>query len=62
MIKVVGGACAHHEMVPRKVIAEAPWIPVLDIDRHQVTDKKAKGMRPHTIYQNTFYKGLDAFF
>jgi peptide/nickel transport system substrate-binding protein len=26
---------------------------------HQVTSKKIKGARPHMIYQNTFYKGLD---
>jgi peptide/nickel transport system substrate-binding protein len=25
-------------------------------------NKKVKGARPHMIYQNTFYKGLDASF
>jgi peptide/nickel transport system substrate-binding protein len=29
---------------------------------HQVTNKKVKGARPHMIYQNTFYKGLDVTF
>jgi hypothetical protein len=29
---------------------------------YEVTNKKLKGMRPHMIYQNTFYKGLDASF
>jgi len=52
----------HYEMVQRKVTAEALWMPVLNINMHQVTNKKVKGMRPHMIYQNTFYKGLDAGF
>jgi peptide/nickel transport system substrate-binding protein len=33
---------------------------VLNINMHQVANKKIKGARPHMIYQNTFYKGLDA--
>ena len=33
-------------------------MPVLNINMHEVTNKKMKGMRPHMIYQNTFYKGL----
>ena len=27
-----------------------------------VTNKKLKGARPHMLYQNTFYKGLDYSF
>ena len=43
-------------------MAEALWMPVLNINMYEVTNKKLKGMRPHMIYQNTFYKGLDASF
>ena len=49
-------------MVQQKVMSEHLWMPVLNINMHQVTNKKLKGMRPHMIYQNTFYKGLDASF
>jgi peptide/nickel transport system substrate-binding protein len=48
--------------VQHKVMAEHLWIPVLNINMHQVTNKKLKGLQPHMIYQNTFYKGLDASF
>ena len=34
-------------------------MPVLNINMDQVANKKIKGARPHMIYQNTFYKGLD---
>ena len=37
-------------------------MPVLNINMYVVTSKKLKGARPHMIYQNTFYKGLDASF
>ena len=49
-------------LVQQKVMREHLWIPVLNINMHEVTNKKLKGMRPHMIYQNTFYKGLDASF
>jgi len=52
----------YYELVQKKVTAEALWMPVLNINMHEVTNKKVKGMRPHMIYQNTFYKGLDASF
>jgi peptide/nickel transport system substrate-binding protein len=52
----------YYELVQKKVTAEALWIPVLNISMYDVTNKKVKGMRPHMIYQNTFYKGLDASF
>ena len=35
------------------------WIPVINAGMYLVTSKKLKGARPHMIYQNTFYKGLD---
>jgi peptide/nickel transport system substrate-binding protein len=46
--------------VQQKVTREHLWMPVLNINMHQVANKKIKGARPHMIYQNTFYKGLDA--
>ena len=49
----------YYAMVQQKVTREHLWIPVLNINMHQVTSKKIKGARPHMIYQNTFYKGLD---
>jgi peptide/nickel transport system substrate-binding protein len=52
----------YYELVQKKVTQEALWMPVLNINMYEVTSKKMKGMRPHMIYQNTFYKGLDASF
>jgi peptide/nickel transport system substrate-binding protein len=52
----------YYELVQKKVTAEALWMPVLNINMYEVTNKKVKGMRPHMIYQNTFYKALDASF
>ena len=49
----------YYALVQQKVTREHLWIPVLNINMHQVTNKKIKGARPHMIYQNTFYKGLD---
>jgi peptide/nickel transport system substrate-binding protein len=48
-----------YALVQQKVMREHLWIPVLNINMHMVTNKKLKGARPHMIYQNTFYKGLD---
>ena len=50
----------YYALVQEKVMQEHLWIPVLNINMHQVVNKKIKGARPHMIYQNTFYKGLDA--
>ena len=50
----------YYALVQQKVMQEHLWIPVLNINMHQVVNKKIKGARPHMIYQNTFYKGLDA--
>jgi len=49
-----------YAMVQQKVTREHLWMPVLNINMHQVANKKIKGAKPHMIYQNTFYKGLDA--
>ena len=50
----------YYALVQQKVTREHLWMPVLNINMHQVVNKKIKGARPHMIYQNTFYKGLDA--
>ena len=48
-----------YAMVQQKVMREHLWMPVLNINMHTVSNKKLKNYRPHMIYQNTFYKGLD---
>ncbi|QQS12729.1 MAG: ABC transporter substrate-binding protein [Rhodospirillales bacterium] len=52
----------NYARVQRRVMGEHLWIPVLNINMHMVTNKKIKGGKPHMIYQNTFYKGLDFTF
>ncbi|MBV9833935.1 MAG: ABC transporter substrate-binding protein [Alphaproteobacteria bacterium] len=49
----------YYALVQQKVMREHLWMPILNINMHMVTNKKIKGARPHMIYQNTFYKGLD---
>ena len=48
-----------YALVQQKVMKEHLWMPVLNINMDQVANKKIKGARPHMLYQNTFYKGLD---
>ncbi len=45
--------------VQEKAMAEHLWMPVLNINMDLVSARKLKGTRPHMLYQNTFYKGLD---
>jgi len=49
----------YYDLVQDRVMNEHLWMPVLNINLHVVAQKKLKGARPHMIYQNTFYKGLD---
>ena len=49
----------NYALVQEKVMREHLWIPVLNINMHMVSNRKIKGGKPHMIYQNTFYKGLD---
>jgi len=49
-------------LVQEKVMREHLWMPVLNIDMYMVTNKRLKGARAHTLYQNVFYKGLDLSF
>jgi peptide/nickel transport system substrate-binding protein len=48
-----------YALVQQKAMLEHLWMPVLNINMDQVANKKIGGARPHMIYQNTFYKGLD---
>jgi peptide/nickel transport system substrate-binding protein len=52
----------YYALVQQKVMQEHLWMPVLNINMDEVVNKKVKGARPHMIYQNTFYKGLDTSF
>jgi peptide/nickel transport system substrate-binding protein len=48
-----------YALVQEKVMREHLWIPVLNINMDQVANKRITSARPHMLYQNTFYKGLD---
>src|SRR5712672_1694743 len=45
--------------VQEKVMNEHLWMPVMNVAMYTTSSKKVKGVRPHMLYQNTFYKGLD---
>jgi peptide/nickel transport system substrate-binding protein len=48
--------------VQEKVMNEHLWMPVMNVAMYTTSSKKVKGVRPHMLYQNTFYKGLDYSF
>jgi peptide/nickel transport system substrate-binding protein len=52
----------YYGLVQEIVTQEHLMIPVLNAGMYLVTNKKLKGARPHMLYQNTFYKGLDYSF
>src|SRR5262245_49674524 len=52
----------YYGLVQEQVMTEHLWMPVLNINLYLVTNKKLKGARPHMLYANTFYKGLDLSF
>ena len=52
----------YYGLVQEQVMNEHLWMPVLNISLYLVTSKKLKGARPHMLYANTFYKGLDLSF
>ncbi len=52
----------HYMLVQKKVTDEHLWIPVVNVNMYLVSSKKLKEVRPHMLYQNTFYKGLDYSF
>jgi peptide/nickel transport system substrate-binding protein len=45
-----------------RVTEEHLWMPVMNVGMYVTSQKKLKGVRPHMLYQNTFYKGLDYSF
>jgi peptide/nickel transport system substrate-binding protein len=49
----------NYALVQEKVTAEYLLVPVLNFPNFEVTNKRLKGTRPHTLYSHTFYKGLD---
>ena len=52
----------YYGLVQERAMTEHLWMPVLNVNLYLVTSKKLKGARPHMLYANTFYKGLDLSF
>ncbi|MBN8991605.1 MAG: hypothetical protein J0H42_25485 [Rhizobiales bacterium] len=52
----------YYALAQERVTAEHLWMPVMNIAMYTTSQKKLKGVRPHMLYQNTFYKGLDYSF
>jgi peptide/nickel transport system substrate-binding protein len=52
----------YYGLVQEQVMNEHLWMPVLNANLYLVTNRKLKGARPHMLYANTFYKGLDLGF
>jgi peptide/nickel transport system substrate-binding protein len=52
----------NYARVQEKVTNEHLMMPVMNINMYTTSSKKLKGVRPHMLYQNTFYKGLDYSF
>ena len=48
-----------YAQVQEIVMAEHLMMPLLDINIHEVTNKRLKGARPHMLYNATIYKSLD---
>ena len=49
-------------LVQKKVTEEHLMLPVMNIGMYMTTNKRLKSPKPHMLYQNTFYKGLDFSF
>ncbi|QQS12730.1 MAG: ABC transporter substrate-binding protein [Rhodospirillales bacterium] len=52
----------YYGMVQKRIHEQHLWMPVVNIPMFTTSSKKLKGVRPHMLYQNTFYKGLDYSF
>ena len=52
----------YYKLAQQVVTEEHLMMPVMNVGMYLVTNKKLKGARPHMLYQNTFYKGLDYSF
>ena len=46
-------------LAQQRVTSEHLWMPVMNVAMYVTSQKALKGVRPHMLYQNTFYKGLD---
>jgi len=49
----------YYGLVQKQVTEQHLFMPVVNIAMYMTSNKKLKGARPHMLYQNTFYKGLD---
>jgi peptide/nickel transport system substrate-binding protein len=49
-------------LAQKHVTEQHLWMPVMNVAMYATSNKKLKGVRPHMLYQNTFYKGLDYSF
>jgi len=52
----------YYGLAQQRVTEEHLWMPVMNVAMYTTSLKKLKGVRPHMLYQNTFYKGLDYSF
>jgi peptide/nickel transport system substrate-binding protein len=52
----------YYAAAQQRVTEEHLWMPVMNVAMYTTSLKKLKGVRPHMLYQNTFYKGLDYSF
>ena len=52
----------YYGLAQQRVTEEHLWMPVMNVGMYITSTKKLKGVRPHMLYQNTFYKGLDYSF
>jgi len=52
----------YYAMVQKRITEQHLWMPVMNVAMYMTTSKKLKAPRPHMLYQNTFYKGLDFSF
>jgi peptide/nickel transport system substrate-binding protein len=57
-----GDRALNYARVQEKVTNEHLMMPVMNVAMYTTSLKKLKGVRPHMLYQNTFYKGLDYSF
>jgi peptide/nickel transport system substrate-binding protein len=54
-----GERAKYYALAQQRVTEEHLWMPVMNVAMYTTSLKKLKGVRPHMLYQNTFYKGLD---
>jgi peptide/nickel transport system substrate-binding protein len=52
----------YYGLVQKRVTEQHLWMPVMNVAMYTTSNRKLKGVRPHMLYQNTFYKGLDYAF